>query len=117
MKSVFQTSPPCIYFISIYVFHSIVYSSFRVLHPFCTRVGLFIKYNRPTLGRLYFVVAAVLRSYGFRRGWKIGLEKGSGLCTGAGRLWGSSGLQERQWYWYRSTGSLGFQHLGLTKKV
>ena len=56
-----------------------------------------------------------VRIYGFRRDWKIVLEKGFGFCTGVGRLWGSSGLQERQRYWYRSTGSLGFQHLGLTK--
>ena len=55
--------------------------------------------------------------YGFWRGWSINLEKGFGFCTGVGRLWGSSGLQERQRYWYRSTGSLEFQHLGLTKKV
>ena len=34
------------------------------------------------------------------------MEKGFGFCTGAGRFWGSSGLQERQRYWYRSTGSL-----------
>ena len=40
--SVFQTRPPCIYLISIYVFHSIDYTSFRVSHPFCTRVGLYI---------------------------------------------------------------------------
>ena len=36
-------------------------------------------------------------------------RRGSGSFTGARRSRGSSGLQERQWYWYRSTGFLGFQ--------
>ena len=36
-------------------------------------------YNRPTLGRPYCVVAASFRIYGFRRGWKIDLEKGLGF--------------------------------------
>ena len=36
------------------------------------------------------------------------IEKELGvLFTGAGRLRGSSGLQERQRYWYGGTGSLG----------
>ena len=117
LLSMFQTRPLVYILISIYVFHSIVFTSFRVLYSICTRDKLSIGYNRPTQGRPYCVVAASLRIYGFRRGWKIDLEKGFGFCTGVGRLWGSSGLQERQRYWYRSTGSLGFQHLGLTKKV
>ena len=44
--------------------------------------------------------------------WRRGLE----VSTGTECLWGSSGLQEQQRYWYRSTDSLGFQHLGFTKK-
>ena len=61
------------------LFHSIDFSSIRVLYPFCTRDKLFIKYNRPTRGRPYCVVAASLRIYGFRRGWKTDLEKGFGF--------------------------------------
>ena len=44
------------------------------------------------------------------------MEKGFGFCTGVRRLWGSSGLQERQWYWYGGTGSLGFQQSWFRKR-
>ena len=77
LLSVFQTRPP-VYILTQYtLFHSTDFSSFRVLNPFCTRVELNIEYNRPTLGRLYYVVAAVpLRVYEFRRGRRTNLEKG-----------------------------------------
>ena len=47
-------------------------------------------------------------------------RRGSGSFTGVRRLWGSSGLQERQWYWYKGTSSLGgfkkdFSNLSLQK--
>ena len=42
LMSVFQTRPLVYIHISIYVFHSIVFTSFRVLRPFCTRVGLYM---------------------------------------------------------------------------
>ena len=43
-------------------------------------------------------------------------RRGSGSFTGVRRLWGSSGLQERQWYWYGGTGSLGFQQSWFRKR-
>ena len=57
--------------------------------------------------------------YGSTGSGEVGVliwRRGSGSFTGVRRLWGSSGLQERQWYWYGGTGSLGFQQSWFRKR-
>ena len=51
------------------------------MYPFCTRVELYIKYDRPTLGRLYCVVAAVFGfgTYGTGEVGENHIEKGLGF--------------------------------------